>query len=217
MRAPAPPLQPIPPMPMPLQIQNVAAPNADLPAWTPEARADEDFAQVAAQARLGVQRKPVDEATRRKRQRLLTACGIAVVVAAAILLLIEKFYDPDAWARDRAIAAEVSRMAEQQKATDDLTLIELDIERAIMNNDLQTARSALAKLVERSPSHARREFLQASIDRAAELQELGGRGRSKAAVPATVAAIPAERSRSAGDTASTARTTRAAARGQIAP
>ena len=36
---------------------------------------------IAAQARLGVQRKVVDEASRRKRQRLLTACGIAVVVA----------------------------------------------------------------------------------------------------------------------------------------
>ena len=34
--------------------------------WTPEAPSEDDFAQIAAQARLGVQRKVVDEASRRK-------------------------------------------------------------------------------------------------------------------------------------------------------
>ena len=91
------------------------------------------------------------------------------------MFLIEKFYDPEARAREQAIAAEVTRMAEQQKVTDNLTLIEIDIENAIMNNDLDTARTELAKLVEKSPTHPRREFLQKSIDRAAELQKLAGR------------------------------------------
>jgi TonB family protein len=147
-------------------------PLREEPAWTSEPRED-DFAQVAEQARLGVQRKVVDEGARRKRQRLITAGAIAAVVAGIIVILIEKFYDPEARAREKAIAAEVSRMAEQQKVTDNLTLIEVDIEKAIMENNLDLARQDLARLVERSPEHPRREFLQASIDRAAELARLG--------------------------------------------
>jgi TonB family protein len=186
MRAPAPALKPIPPMPMAPQASGSGA-RAELPGWTPEpAPADDDFAQVAAQARLGVQRKVVDEAARHRRQRLLTACGVAVAVAGVLVFLIDKFYDPQARAREQAIAAEVSRMAEQQKVTDNLTLIEIDIENAIMNNDLDAARNELAKLIEKSPKHARREFLQASIDRAAELQKLAG--KSVAPVPAQVIA-----------------------------
>ena len=98
-----------------------------------------------------MQRKVVDEASRRKKQRLLTAGGIAVAVAGVLVFLIEKFYDPEARAREKAIAAEVARMAEQQKVTDNLTLIEVDIENAIMNNELDVARAELAKLVEKSP------------------------------------------------------------------
>jgi TonB family protein len=190
MRAPAPAMQPIPPMHVSPQVSTPAS-RVELPGWTPEppAPAEDDFAQIAAQARLGVQRKFVDEASRRKRQRVLTACGVAVAVAGVIVFLFEKFYDPEARAREQAIAAEVSRMAEQQKVTDNLTLIEIDIENAIMNNDLDAARSELAKLIEKSPKHARREFLQASIDRAAELQKLAG--KSAAPVPAQVLAAPA--------------------------
>ncbi len=190
MRAPAPAMQPIPPMHITPQVSAPAS-RAELPGWTPEPPppAEDDFAQIAAQARLGVQRKVVDEASRRKRQRLLTASGVAVAVATVLVVLIEKFYDPDARARAQAIAAEVSRMAEQQKVTDNLTLIEIDIETAIMNNDLDAARSELAKLIEKSPKHARREFLQASIDRAAELQKLAG--KSVSPVPAQVMAAPA--------------------------
>jgi TonB family protein len=148
-----------------------AAPPARVESgWTPEPV--DDFAQVAEQARLGVQRKVVDEAARRKKQRLITAGAIAAVVAAVIVVLIEKYYDPEARAREKAIAAEVTRMAEQQKVTDNLTLIEVDIEKAIMDNDLALARQELARLVAESPEHPRREFLQASIDRAAELARL---------------------------------------------
>jgi len=194
MRAPAPPLQPIPPM-------QVSAPSARaiLPAWTPEAPSQDDFAAIAAQARLGVQQKVVDEASRRKRQRLLTACGIAVVVAGAIVFLIEKFYDPAARAREQVIAAEKTRMSEEQKVTDDLMMIEVDIEQAIMNNEFDTARRELAALVEKAPHHPRREFLQASIDRAAELAKLSpqsldrvsDRGADRKSAPAQAAVLPA--------------------------
>src|SRR5204863_7512551 len=126
MRTTAPAMKPIAPMPMP-PLQSAQPSHTELPGWTPEGPGDDDFAQVAAQARLGVQRKVVDEASRRKRQRLLTACGIAVVVAGAIVFLIGKFYDPVARAREQAIAATVAKMTEQQKITDDLTLIEIDI------------------------------------------------------------------------------------------
>jgi len=197
MRAPAPPMQAIPPMPHTPMTRSapVAPPLGAVPAsraaptdWTPEVAAEDDFAQIAAQARLGVQRKVVDDVSRRKKQRLLTACGVAVAVAGVIVFLIEKFYDPAARAREQAIAAEVTRMAEQQKVTDNLTLIEIDIEKAIMNNDLDAARRDLAKLVEQSPQHPRREFLQASIDRAAELQKLAAQGQGPA--PAQVMSGP---------------------------
>ena len=72
-------------------------------------------------------------------------------------------------------------MAEQQKVTDDLTRIEIDIEDAITNNDLETARAELARLIEQSPDHPRREFLQTSIDRAAELQKFAGQSQPPAA------------------------------------
>ena len=183
MRATAPPVPPLAPM----------SPRADFPGWTQEPAVEDDFAEVAAQARLGVQQKAADEHARRKRQRILTACGIAVVVAGAIVFLIERFYDPAARAREKAIAAEVSRMAEQQKVTDDLTMTELDIEKAIMDNDLELARKELAALVEKSPNHPRREFLQASIDRAAELAKLApaakGSNESTSA-PAQAAVLP---------------------------
>ncbi len=146
-------------------------PPPELPGWTPEPTADE-FADIAAQARYGVQRKVVDEVAKRKKQRLITASAVAVVVAGVIVILIEKFYDPTARAREAAIAAEVTRMAEQQKVTDSLTLIEVDIEKAIMENNLDLARQELARLVQQAPAHPRREFLQASIDRAAELAKL---------------------------------------------
>src|SRR5690349_3005971 len=153
MRAPV-----MPPM-------TATAPPAELrePVWTAESPTEDDFAEVAAQARLGVQKKAADEAAKRKRQRVFAACGIAVVVAGAIVFLIEKFYDPEARAREQAIAAEVKRMSEQQKVTDDLTLIEIDIENAIMKNDLDTARAELAQLIEKSPDHPRRDFRRAPM------------------------------------------------------
>jgi TonB family protein len=167
MRAPAmPPMTATAPPPEP----------RELPDWTPEAPSADDFAEIAAQARFGVQQKVVDEAAKRRRQRVFAACGIAVVVAGAIVFLIEKFYDPAARAREQAIAAEVKRMSDQQKVTDDLTLIEIDIENAIMNNDLDMARRELATLIEKSPNHPRREFLEKSIDRAAELARLSPQG-----------------------------------------
>jgi TonB family protein len=171
-------------MPMQAPAPNPPAMRTELPGWIPETPAvEDDFAQVAAQARLGVQQKVVDEATRRKRQRLLAACGIAVVVAGAIVFLIETFYDPEARAREKAIAAEVTRMAEQQKVTDNLTMIEVEIERAIMNNEVGAARTALATLIEKSPDHPRREFLQDAIDRAAELQKLAAAGQARPEPP----------------------------------
>jgi protein TonB len=110
-----------------------------------------------------------------------------VAVAATLVFLIEKFYDPEAWARTQAIEQEVARMAEQQKVTDDLTRIEIDIEDAITKNDLVAARAELARLIEQAPNHPRREFLQTSIDRAAELQKLAGQSQP----PASPAAAPA--------------------------
>jgi len=199
MRTTAPAMKPIPPMPM-APMQSQPAVRTELPGWTPEVPSEDDFAQVAAQARLGVQRNVVDEAWRRKKQRLLTAGGIAVVVATALVFLIEKFYDPEGWARDKAIKEEVARMAEQQKVTDDLTLIEIEIEDAITNNDLERARASLARLIEKSPTHARREFLQTSIDRAAELQKFAAQSQPSAPAPATAPATrprntaPADRS-----------------------
>jgi TonB family protein len=192
MRATAPPMQPIAPMP-------VAPAPRDLPAWTPEplGMGEDEFAQLSAQAKLGVQQTVVDEAARRKKQRLLMACGAAVVVAGAIVFLIEKFYDPEARAREAAIQQTVQKMAEQQKVTDNLTLIEIDIENAIMNNDLDTARRELAKLVEQKPDHPRREFLQASIDRAAALAKLSPPPpAAEPQAPAQAAVVPSPSSAS---------------------
>jgi TonB family protein len=169
----------------------------ELPGWTPEPT-DDEFADIAAQARYGVQRKVVDEVAKRKKQRLITASAVAIVVAGVIVFLIEKFYDPSARAREAAIAAEVTRMAEQQKVTDSLTLIEVDIEKAIMENNLDLARQELARLVEQAPAHPRREFLQASIDRAAELTKLAAQnGTLREAAGSNEPERPASRQRPA--------------------
>jgi TonB family protein len=164
-------------------------PRVELPGWTPEP-VEDDFAGVAEQARLGVQRKVFDEAAQRKKRRLITAGASAAVVAGVLVFLIEKFYDPEASAREQAIAAEVSRMAEQQKVTDNLTLIEVDIEKAIMDNNLDVARQELARLVEQSPQHPRREFLQASIDRADELRKLSTQHSASSAKESAGSAEP---------------------------
>jgi dGTP triphosphohydrolase len=144
----------------------------NFPAGRPKFRTMTISRRSRRRARLGVQRKVVDEATRRKRQRLLAACGVAVVVAGALVFLIEKFYDPEAWAREKAIKEQVALMAEKQKVTDDLTHIEIDIEDAITKNELDAARANLALLIEKSPDHPRREFLQTSIDRARRAAEV---------------------------------------------
>jgi TonB family protein len=174
-------------------------PVVEEPSWIPEP-AEDDFASLAAQARMGMERKVVDEAARRKKQRLLTAGGIAAVVAAALVFLIEKFYDPEARAREQAIAAEVSRMAEQQKVTENLMLIEVEVEQAITENDLDAAREALARLVAQAPEHPRLDFLQKSIDRAAELARLTAQNPSGAAA--------ADSGRAAAGSASTERAER---------
>ncbi len=189
--APPPRRVPAPQAPPPLPPMTATEP---FPAWTPETQGEDEFAEIAAQARYGVQQKVADEASKRRRQRVFAAGGIAVVVAGAIVFLVQKFYDPEARAREQAIAAEVTRMAEQQKVTDNLTLIEIDIENAIMNNDLVTARRELAQLIEKAPNHARREFLEKSIDRAAELARLTPqdttRGAEKSQAPVQSAVLP---------------------------
>jgi hypothetical protein len=93
MRALAPPLAPAPPM-------SPSGPE-DFPAWTPESPAQDDFAEVAAQARSGVQQKTVDDASRRRHMRMIAAGGIAVAVAGVIFLLVRQFYDPEARAREK--------------------------------------------------------------------------------------------------------------------
>jgi TonB family protein len=184
MRALAPPMKPVAPMPVP--PMTVEPPAPDLPTWTPEplGMSDDEFAQISAQARLGVQQRTVDDASRRKKMRLAMAGGAALVVAGAIVFLIERFYDPEARAREAAIAATVQQMAEQQKVTDDLTLIEIDIENAIMNNDFDTARRELATLVEKKPDHPRREFLQNAIDRSAAVAKLAPQNPAEPATSA---------------------------------
>jgi len=76
-------------------------------------------------------------------------------------------------------------MSEQQKVTDNLTRLEIDIENAIMKNDFDAARASLAQLVEQAPEHPRRPFLEASIERAAELTKLEAQN---APAPAAVVA-----------------------------
>jgi protein TonB len=182
MRAPAPPMRTLPPMPLSPPAKSNGAAHGGFADWVPVAPADEDLASIAEQAKLGVQQKVVDEFSRVVKKRLMTAGGIAIAVAGLIAVALY-FYDPAAKEREQAIAAEVSRMAEQQKVTDDLTLIEIDIENAIMNNDLDTARAELAKLVARSPAHARKDFLEKSIERAAELAKLSGQNPATPAAP----------------------------------
>jgi protein TonB len=170
-------------------VPQAPPPRVELPGWTPEP-AEEDFAQISEQARLGVQRKVVDEAAQRKKRRLITAGASAAVVAGVLVFLIEKFYDPDARARAAAIAAQVTQMDEQRKVNDNLTLIEVDIEKAIMDNNLDVARQELARLVEQAPQHPRREFLQASIDRADELTRLSAQHNASAAKDTAGSAEP---------------------------
>ena len=103
MRALAPPVAPAPPM-------NPTGP-VDFPAWTPEAPGPDDFAEVAAQARIGVQQKTDGDESRQKRMRVIVTGAIAVAVAGVIFVLVQHFYDPAARARERAIADQIKVMA----------------------------------------------------------------------------------------------------------
>ena len=173
----------------------MAAPAPEeFPAWTPEPQPADDFAEVAAQARFGVQQKVVDEASRRKRQRIIAACGgrrrgRGHPGGADRKLLRPAMRAP----AKQAIAAQIELMSEQQKASDNLALIEIEIENAIMNNDLDTARRELAVLMEKAPDHPRLEFLSKSIDRAAELAQLSPQAAVRDAdqAPAQAAVLPA--------------------------
>ena len=66
-------------------------------------------------------------------------------------------------------------MAEQQKVTDNLTLIEVDIENAIMNNELDAARAELATLVEKSPESSAPR-IPADVDRPRRRTRRSSRG-----------------------------------------
>ena len=182
MRAPAPPrttsdtgrmraplMQSIPP---PL-------PEEAFPAWEPEMPGEDELAQVAAQARFGVQQKVSDEASRRRWQRMLKVGGIAIVVAGTLVFAFEKLYDPGARAREKVIAANLAQIVEQQKVSDGLASIEIDIEDAITKNELDKARSDLDRLIEQAPNHPRIEFLRTSIERAAELAKLSAQNAGK--------------------------------------
>ena len=186
MRALVPP--PVAPPPAPAPPMTASAPEP-FPPWTPEVPVEEDLAQLAAQVRFGAQQKAADDVSRRKRQRIIAAGAVAVVVAGIIVVLIENFYDPAAAARDKAIAAEIERMSERQKVTDGLALIEIDIENAIMNNDLVTARRELEELIQKAPDHPRREFLKKSIDRAEELARLSPQDADKDGNPPQKAGV----------------------------
>jgi TonB family protein len=213
MRAPAPPVRAIPPMPVPPAKSPGPRGFAD---WQPDSPVDEDLASIAEQAKLGVQQQVVDEHSRLVKKRLLTAGGIAVAVAVVIGLLLQ-FYDPEARAREEAIAAEVQRMSEQTKTTDNLAMIEIDIENAIMNNELDVARRELARLVELSPNHARKDFLGKSIDRAAELAKLAGREAPTPAAAPTPAPAKLEPSRVAERSRPEVRTAERSRTAQNAP
>jgi len=187
MRALAPPIPPSPPM--------TSAGPEDFPAWATEAPSQEDFAEVAAQARIGVQQKAVDEVSRRKRMRVMAAGGIAIAVAGVTFLLVRQFYDPEARAREKAIAEQIKVMNEQQQVKDNLALIEIDIESAIMSNDFEAARRKLAQLGEKAPDHPRLAFLEASIDRAEALAKLSPESVKKEQPGSqTTAPSPGERS-----------------------
>lgn len=171
MRAPA--FQPAPP----------ALIEPQFPAWEPEMPSEDDLAEVAAQARFGVQQKVVDEVSRRNRQRWLTAIGVVAAVIGAAVFAFVKFYDPNARVREAAIAETVARMDEERKVNDGLAVIEIAIEDAITNNQMQIARLELAKLIEKAPDHPRREFLEKSIERAEELARLSAQGAAAANTP----------------------------------
>ncbi len=189
MRSLAPPVQAPPPM-------SPSGPE-DFPAWTPEPPTKDDFAEVAAQARFGVQQKVADDASSRKRLRMLATGGIAAAIAGVLYVLIQQFYDPQASARKQAIAEQIRQMDEQRQTNDGLALIEVDIETAIMANDLETARREFAVLIEKAPDHPRRAFLAASIERAEELAKLSPDSVKKESAPSQAAVVPSSSQRAA--------------------
>jgi TonB family protein len=160
------------------------------PSWEPEMPGEDELAEVAAQARFGVQQKVASEASRRRVSKILMVSAIVVVVAGTLVFAFEKFYDPAARAREKAIAQDFERMVEEQKVSDNLAGIEFDFETAITNGELDTARTLLARLIEKSPDHPRRDFLQKTLERETELAKLTGKTAAKAKESA-VASVPA--------------------------
>jgi TonB family protein len=160
------------------------------PSWEPEMPGEDELAEVAAQARFGVQQKVASEASRRRVSKILMVSAIVVVVAGTLVFAFEKFYDPAARAREKAIAQDFERMVEEQKVSDNLAGIEFDFETAITNGELDTARTLLATLIEKSPDHPRRDFLQKTLERETELAKLTGKTAAKAKESA-VASVPA--------------------------
>jgi protein TonB len=176
--APVPQMPPMSPMPVAPSLNSVTNPA---PAWVAEPTPEDDFAAVAAQARMGVQQKNSQEAARRGKSRVVIASTAAVLVAGAVFAF-QNFYDPgraEREARQAAISAEAARLAEAQKHTDNVSRIEVEIETAIMSNQLDAARNALANLSALAPDHPRRELLDASINRAALSSAQGTRGVSR--------------------------------------
>ncbi len=169
--------------------------EAQFPSWEPEMPGEDELAEVAAQARFGVQQNVANEASRRRRSKVLVACAIAVVIAGTLVYAFEKFYDPAARAREKAIAQDIERMAEETKVSDNLAGIEFDFETAITNGELDTARSLLATLIEKAPDHPRRDFLQKTLEREVELAKLTGKAAQ--AQDSTVASVPAAGERAA--------------------
>ena len=164
--------------------------EAQFPSWEPEMPGEDELAEVAAQARFGVQQKVASEASRRRFSKILVGCAIGVVVAGTLVFAFEKFYDPAARAREKAIAQDIERMAEEQKVSDNLAGIEFDFETAVTNGELDTAKSLLATLIEKAPDHPRRDFLQKTLERETELAKLTGKSAAKAQ-ESTVASAPA--------------------------
>ena len=111
-----------------------------------------------------------------------------------LVFLIEKFYDPEARAREKAIAAQVALMAEQQKVTDDLTRIEIEIENAIIKNDLDTAR-ARTRAAGRESARPSAPRIPADVDRPPHSPNSHARQSGADQTPAQAAVLPAAAAR----------------------
>jgi TonB family protein len=191
-----PELEPPPPVTRP--TAKPAPANRRPAAWTPSQQSDPQAA-AAAQATFAAANPSAKTAKRSNKTLPLVgavAVALAVLAAGTAYLLGGSASTSESQSDGAEPTAGAARTVASQpvSAADPADQLQQSIESALMRNDLQTARAALAELARTQPTHSRLGFLTSAVQRAAEQVGMTPAAAVESSLARTATTAPAVKS-----------------------